>query len=56
MAEGSGMDLTADPLVVTYDPPDSFSWIVIPALPEQVRRIQWWFRMSLQGSAIPRIS
>ena len=50
MADGSGMDLTADSIVVTYDPPNSFSWIVNPALPEQVRRIQWWFRMSPQNS------
>jgi uncharacterized protein YndB with AHSA1/START domain len=50
MADGSGMDLTADSIVVTYDAPNSFSWIVNPALPEQVRRIQWWFRMSPQGS------
>ena len=49
MADGSGMDLTADSIVVTYDPPNSFSWIVNPALGEQVRRIQWWFRMSPQG-------
>ena len=50
MADGSSMDLTADSVVVTYDAPNSFSWIVNPALPEQVRRIQWWFRMSAQGS------
>ena len=49
MADGSGMDLTADSIVVTYDPPNSFSWIVNPSLPEQVRRLQWWFRMSPQG-------
>ena len=49
MADGSSMDLTADPVVVTYDAPNSFSWIVNPALGEQVRRIQWWFRMSPQG-------
>jgi len=49
MADGSGMDLTADSIVVTFDPPNSFSWIVNPALPEQVRRIQWWFRMSPPG-------
>ncbi len=45
MADGSGMDLTADSIVVTHDVPKSFSWIVNPALPEQVRRIQWWFNM-----------
>ena len=50
MADGSGMDLTADSIVVTYGPPNSFSWIVNPALPEQIRRMQWWFRISPQGS------
>ena len=49
MADGTGMDLTADSVVVTYDSPNSFSWIVNPALGEQIRRIQWWFRMSSQG-------
>ena len=49
MADGSSMDITADSVVVTHDPPNSFCWIVNPALPEQVRRIQWWFRMSPQG-------
>jgi len=48
MADGSGMDLTAYAIVVTFDAPNSFSWIVNAALPEQVRRIQWWFRMSSQ--------
>jgi uncharacterized protein YndB with AHSA1/START domain len=50
MADGSGMDITADSVVVTYDPPKSFSWIVNPALPDQVRRIQWWFHLAPQGS------
>jgi len=50
MADGTGMDLTADSIVVTFDAPNSFSWIVNPALPEQVRRMQWWFRMSPDGS------
>ena len=49
MADGSSMDITADSVVVTYDPPKSFSWIVNAALPEQTRRVQWWFRMSPQG-------
>lgn len=31
------MDLTADSIAVTFDVPNSFSWIVNPALPEQVR-------------------
>ena len=37
MGDGTGMDLTADSIVVTFDVPNSFSWIVSPALPEQVR-------------------
>ncbi len=45
MADGTGMDLTADSIVVTCDMPKSFSWVVNAALPEQVRRIQWWFNM-----------
>ncbi len=49
MADGSGMDLTADSIVVTFDSPNSFSWIVNPALGEQVRRLQWWFYMSPQS-------
>ena len=49
MADGSSMDITADSVVVTYDPPNSFSWIVNPIFPEQIRRIQWWFRMSPQS-------
>ncbi|MBI2866871.1 MAG: SRPBCC family protein [Chloroflexi bacterium] len=50
MADGSTMDLTADSVVVTYDRPKSFSWIVNPALPEQVRRMQWWFRLFPDGN------
>ena len=49
MADGSGLDLTADSVVVTCDSPNSFSWIVNSALGEQIRRIQWWFRMYPQG-------
>ena len=37
MADGSTMDLTADSIVVTFDTPKSFSWVVNPALPEQVK-------------------
>ena len=46
MADDTGMDLTADSIVVTLDVPKSFSWIVKPALPEQVRHMQWWFNMA----------
>ena len=43
------MDLAAESVVVAYDPPNSFSWIVNPAVGEQVRRIQWWFYISPVG-------
>jgi hypothetical protein len=45
----ASMDLTAESVVVTYDSPNSFSFITNPALPESVRRIQWWFRMASDG-------
>jgi hypothetical protein len=48
-ADGTGMDFTADSIVVTFDVPNSFSWIANPALQEQVRRMQWWFRMVADG-------
>ena len=51
MADGSSMDLTATSIVVRYDPPQSFSFITNPNLPEQVRRIQWWFNMAPQAGA-----
>lgn len=43
------MDLTAESVVVTCDPPNCFSFITNPALPETIRRMQWWFRMSPDG-------
>jgi hypothetical protein len=52
MADGSTMDLTADSVVVTHDAPNSFSWIVNPSLPEQIRRMQWWFSMSPEGDGV----
>ena len=51
MADGSSMDLTATSIVVTHDAPQSFSFITNPNLPEQVRRIQWWFNMAPQAGA-----
>ena len=51
MTDGSGMDLTADSIVVTVDTPNSFSWIVNAAFPEQVGQIQWRFNMSADGDS-----
>jgi hypothetical protein len=49
MAYGIDMDLTGDSIVATLGAPNSFSFVVNPALPEQVRRIQLWFNMSPEG-------
>ena len=49
MADSTDIDLTGDSIVVTFDAPNSFSLVVNPALPEQVRKIQWWFNMSPEG-------
>ena len=43
------MDLVAKSVVVTCDSPNSVSWISSPVgLP--VRRIQWWFNLTPQGT------
>ncbi len=50
MGNGSTKQLTGESIVVTFDPPNSFSWVVVPSgLPDSIRRIQWWFRMIPQG-------
>lgn len=51
LADGSSMDVTSDSVVVTCDPPTTFSWIVSPALPDRFRRVQWWFHLNPEGSA-----
>jgi hypothetical protein len=45
LGDGSGMDVTAESVVVTFDPPTAFSWIVNPVLPDRLRRVQWWFQL-----------
>lgn len=43
------MELAAVGVVVTYDPPNTISWINAPiGLP--LRRIQWWFHFKPEGS------
>jgi hypothetical protein len=51
LADGSSMDVTSDSVVVTCDPPTTFSWIVSPALPDRFRRVQWWFHLNPEGTA-----
>jgi hypothetical protein len=45
LGDGSGMDVTADSVVVTFAPPAVLSWIVNPVLPDRLRRVQWWFQL-----------
>ena len=49
LADGSGMDITSESVVVACDPPTMISWIVNPALPDRLRRVQWWFHLSPAG-------
>ena len=43
------MELGATGVVVTYDPPNTISWInAPPGVP--LRRIQWWFHFKAEGS------
>ena len=42
------MDITAKAVVVACSPPNSLSWMSVPPLP--IRRIQWWFNLSAEGS------
>ena len=49
LADGSSMPVTADSVVVTFDPPNAISWIVNPVLPDRLRRVQWWFELYPDG-------
>jgi len=49
LGDGSGMDVTAESVVVTFNPPAAISWIVNPVLPDRLRRVQWWFQLFPAG-------
>jgi len=50
LVDGTGMDLSSDSIIVAFDPPNCISWIVgRVTLPEQLRRIQWWFTLTPAG-------
>ncbi len=44
---GQTIEFVATSVVVTYDPPNTISWIPVPPLP--TRRIQWWYHLSPEG-------
>jgi hypothetical protein len=41
---------TASSEVVAFEAPKVFSWTSMPPTPPKPRRIQWWFRLSPEGS------
>jgi len=47
---GDPMELTAESTVVTYEPGKAFAFVVNPALPEWVGRMQWYFDLAPDGS------
>jgi hypothetical protein len=49
LADGSGLDVTSDSVVVICDAPTLFSWIAHPLLPDRLRRVQWWFHFTPDG-------
>jgi uncharacterized protein YndB with AHSA1/START domain len=51
LADGSSLPVTSDSVVVAYEPPTTFSWIVSPALADRFRRVQWWFHLEPAGDA-----
>ena len=42
------IELSTTSVVVGCNPPNIFSWIVVP--PFSLRRVQWWFQLTQQGA------
>ena len=43
-------DVNAKSVTVTYDSPNTISWLSVPVVPPlPTERIQWWFRLSPEG-------
>ena len=50
LTDGTGLDLSSVSVVVAFDPPNCLSWVVGElTLPEQFRRLQWWFTLRPAG-------
>ena len=45
---GEASHFSARSMVVTYEPGATLSWVAAPPIP--VRRIQWWFHLTPEGS------
>ena len=47
---GRTTKMTAESRVVEYAPPTLVSWTSMPSVAPKPKRIQWWFRLSPDGS------
>jgi uncharacterized protein YndB with AHSA1/START domain len=47
---GRTTKMTASSEIVEYDPPQVVSWTSMPSVPPKPRRIQWWFRLTPEGT------
>ncbi len=47
---GRTTKMIASSEVVAFDPPRVVSWTSMPSVPPKPRRIQWWFRLTPEGS------
>ena len=47
---GRTTKMTASSEIVEYDPPRVVSWTSMPSVPPKPRRIQWWFRLTPDGT------
>ena len=45
---GDNMEFSVKSVVVSYDAPNSISWIPVPPVP--IRRVQWWFNVTPEGN------
>ena len=48
---GRTTKMTASSEIVDYDPPKVVSWTSMPSVPPKPRRIQWWFRLTPEGTS-----
>jgi hypothetical protein len=47
---GRTTKMIASSQVVEFDPPRVVSWTSMPSVPPKPRRIQWWFRLTPDGT------
>jgi hypothetical protein len=47
---GRTTKMIASSEIVEFDPPNVVSWTSMPSVPPKPRRIQWWFRLTPEGT------